>query len=46
MEVTEKKPGGIEDLGKEDQEFKNFHGQSIGEKAQVEGIIGQNLVLG
>ena len=29
MEETEKKPGGIEDLGEEDEEFNSFHVQSI-----------------
>ena len=32
VEETEIKPGGVGGLGEEDQEFKNFHGQSIGDK--------------
>ena len=46
MEETEKKPDGIQYLRDKGQEFKNFHVQSIGDKAQEEGIITQNLGLG
>ena len=45
LEETEMKPGGVGGLGEEDQTFKNFQGQSIGDKEQEEGITIQNQVL-
>ena len=45
VEETEMKPGGLGGLEEENQEFKNFHGQSIGDKEQEEGITLQNQVL-